>query len=64
MHEKDINFMKNISNGKMGSITEQALMRQSEIAIESFFDSHFKEHFDNLNFSNTKKVIFSKEMRL
>jgi DNA repair protein RecO len=64
INEKDVNFLKNISSGKIGSITEQKLMKSSEIAIESFFESYFKAHFDNLDFSNTKKVIFSKEMRI
>jgi len=64
MYEKDIDFLKNISNKEMTDITEQELMKSSEIAIENFFESHYNAHFDNLNFSNTKKVIFSKEIRL
>lgn len=64
MNEKDIEFLKNIAFGKIESVTEQELTKSSEIAIESLLESHFKDHFDNLNFSNTKKVIFSKEMRI
>lgn len=64
MYEKDINFLKNITGDSLENITEHILTKSSEAAIDSFFDSHFKAHFDNLNFSNTKKVIFSKEIKL
>lgn len=64
LYEKDIDFLKNITGESLESITENKPTKSSEAAIERFFDSHFKAHFDNLNFSNTKKVIFSKEIRL
>jgi DNA repair protein RecO len=64
MYEKDIEFLKNITGDSKADITEHILTRSSVAAIDSFFDSHYKAHFDNLNFSNTKKVIFSKEIRL
>ena len=64
MFEKDIDFLKKITRGEISNVTEHELMKPSEIAIENFFESHYKAHFDNLNFSNTKKVIFSKEIRI
>ena len=64
MYEKDIEYLKNITGESPAGITEHILTKSSEAAIDSFFDSHFKAHFDNLNFSNTKKVIFSREIRL
>lgn len=64
IYEKDIDFLKNITGDSLEEITEHILTKSSEASIDSFFDSYFKAHFDNLNFSNTKKVIFSREMRL
>jgi len=64
MYEEDIEFLKKITGDSLTDITEHILTESSVAAFDSFFDSHFKAHFDNLNFSNTKKVIFSREMRL
>lgn len=56
--------LKIISYGNIEEIMELDMKEADEIAVDRYFENHFRLHFDNLDFSNTKKVIFSKEMRL
>lgn len=64
MHNDDVRVLRTIASGNSDEIMKLNIIKSSEIAVERFLESHFKIHFDNLNFSNTKKVIFSKEIRL
>ncbi len=64
MMEEDLIVLRAISNGNFNEIMELNLVKSTEIAVDRFFESHLKLHFDNLNFSNTKKVIYSKEISL
>ncbi len=64
LHKDDSSVLKNILLGKPEEITGFDLRGASEIAIERFFEYHFNMHFENLSYSKTKKVIFSKEIRL
>ncbi len=64
IQEEELRVLRTISSGNIEGIMRLDILKPAEIAIERFFESHFRMHFDNLNFSNTKKVIFSKEIRL
>jgi DNA repair protein RecO (recombination protein O) len=64
MLEEDLTVLRAISNGNFNEIMELNIVKSTEIAVDRFFESHLNLHFDNLNFSNTKKVIYSKEIRL
>jgi hypothetical protein len=64
MQEEDLKVLRAISNGNFDEIMKLDIVKSSEITVDRFFESHFNVHFDNLNFSNTKKVIFSKEILL
>jgi recombinational DNA repair protein (RecF pathway) len=64
MHMDDVRVLRTIASGNSDDIMTLNIVKSSEIAVDRFLESHFKIHFDNLNFSNTKKVIFSKEIRI
>lgn len=64
LHKSDSAALRMILTGKPEEITNCDLIGSSEIAIESFFEYHYNMHFENLSYSKTKKVIFSKEIRL
>lgn len=64
LHKDDSAALKKILRGKQEEITGWDLNGSSEIAIERFFEHHFNLHFENLSYSKTKKVIFSKEIRI
>jgi DNA repair protein RecO len=61
---ENLKVLKNIVEGGGENITDVELIKQSEIAIERFFENYFTEHFENISFSKAKKVIFSKEIKL
>jgi DNA repair protein RecO (recombination protein O) len=60
----DLKFLQKLVKGTVEDLTGVELLKPDEIAIESFFENHFMENFDNISFSKAKKVIFSKEIRL
>lgn len=64
LYSDDRAALMKIIQGRLDEITGIGLNGSSEIAIERFFEHHFNMHFENLIYSKTKKVIFSKEINL
>jgi|GEM_PF-750297 len=60
----DIKALNILNDGNYNLVMNLNISKSSENMLDSFFDNYFKSHFDNLNFSNTKKVINSKEIYL
>ena len=60
----DIRTLNVLNDGNDNLVMNLNISKSSENTLDSFFDNYFKSHFDNLNFSNTKKVINSKEIYL
>jgi recombinational DNA repair protein (RecF pathway) len=63
MQKDDLAFLRTVAGGNFDEIMNLNIVKSTEVLIDRYLESHFKVHFDNLDFSNTKKVIFSKEMR-
>lgn len=63
-NDVDKEILRIISCGNIDEIMNLNIEKSSVIEVDKYFENHFRLHFDNLEFSNTKKVIFSKEMRL
>ncbi len=60
----DIKTLNVLNEGNFNTLMKLNISKSSEIMLDRFFDNYFKSHFDNLSFSNTKKVINSKEIYL
>ncbi len=59
LNKQDIGILSVMRSGNFNSIMELNISESSEITLDRFFENYYKSHFDNLNFSNTKKVINS-----
>ena len=60
----DIKTLNLLNEGNYNLVMNLNIPKSSENMLDRFFDNYFKSHFDNLHFSNTKKVINSKEIYL
>jgi DNA repair protein RecO (recombination protein O) len=61
LNSGDIKILCDMTGGNFNSIMQLNISKSSEAALDRFFDNYFKSHFDNLNFSNTRKVIRSNQ---
>src|SRR5204863_1160630 len=55
----DIKTLNILNDGNYNVVMNLNIPKSSEVILDRFFDNYFKSHFDNLSFSNTKKVINS-----
>ena len=53
----EYSFLKTLSGGNIQEILEFKLLRSSSLKIDNFFESHFREHIENLGTFKSKKVL-------
>ena len=53
-----------LRNGNFEEVTSFNILKPSMAVLVDFFEKYFEDYFDNVNFSKTKRVFNSKEMKI
>lgn len=55
--ELDTNSLHALYNGNFDEIIELKISKAEEVSIENFINNHFRNHFENIDFSKIKRII-------
>jgi hypothetical protein len=53
-----------LRTGNFEEVTGFNILKPSVAALDNFFEKYFEDHIESFNFSKTKRVFSSKEMKL